>query len=53
LAAYRQENGIPFSGVIYAHQLQVSIGGCVSQLEIFAKAGDPQDMENRVEFLKS
>jgi hypothetical protein len=50
-AAKRQTNDQEFAGVIYAHQLRVSIGACIHDLEIIAKAGDPSDMKNRVEFL--
>jgi predicted nuclease of predicted toxin-antitoxin system len=50
-AARRQREGIPFHGVIYAHQLRASIGTCVHDLEIVAKAGEPEDLINRVEFL--
>lgn len=47
----RQRKGIPFSGVIFAHHLRVSIGKCVSDLELIAKALEPSDFSNRVEFL--
>ena len=47
----RQMNGVKFSGVIYAHQLKVSIGQCVADLELIAKVYEPEDMENRVEYL--
>lgn len=50
-AAARRKNGKPFSGVVYAHPLQISIGKCISDLQIIGQAGEPQDMENRVEFL--
>ena len=50
-ATKRQREGIPFRGVIYAHQLRVSIGTCVHDLEIIAKAGEPEDLINRVQFL--
>jgi uncharacterized protein with PIN domain len=50
-ATRRQREGIPFRGVIYAHQLRVSIGTCVHDLEIIAKAGEPEDLMNRAEFL--
>jgi len=50
-ATKRQRSGVRFSGVIYAHQLRVSIGGSIRDLEIIAKAGEPEDIENRVEFL--
>jgi uncharacterized protein with PIN domain len=50
-AAKRQREEIPFHGVIYAHQLRVSIGRCVQDLEILAKAGEPADLLNGVIFL--
>lgn len=50
-AARRQKENIPFGGVIYSHQLHVPIGGCVNDLEIIAKAGEPEDLINWVEFL--
>ena len=50
-ATKRQREGTPFRGVIYAHQLRVSIGTCVHDLEIIAKAGEPEDLMNRVQFL--
>ncbi|MDH7486894.1 MAG: DUF5615 family PIN-like protein [Anaerolineae bacterium] len=50
-AVRRQKEGIPFRGVIYAHQLRVSIGACVHDLEVIAKAGEPEDLFDRVEFL--
>jgi predicted nuclease of predicted toxin-antitoxin system len=50
-AARRRREGIPFRGVIYAHQLRVSIGICIRNLELIAKAGEPEDLINRVQFL--
>ena len=50
-AAQRQRAGIPFSGVVFAHQLHVTIGVCVSDLELLAKAAEPGDMADRVEYL--
>jgi hypothetical protein len=50
-AAKQQRAGIPFHGIIYAHQLRVSIGRCVQDLEIIAKAGEPADLLNGVMFL--
>ena len=50
-ATKRQRAGIPFRGVVYAHQLQVSIGTCVEDLEIIAKAGEPDNLMNCVQFL--
>ena len=50
-AAKRQRERIHFCGVIYAHQLRVSIGICIRDLEIIAKAGEPEDLVNGVQFL--
>lgn len=47
----RQETGEAFAGVIYAHQLHVTIGQCVSDLELIAKVYEPADLANRVEYL--
>ena len=40
-----------FTGVIYAYQLFVSVGDCVRDLEIIAKAGKLEDFANRVQYL--
>jgi uncharacterized protein with PIN domain len=50
-ATKRQRAGISFCGVVYAHQLRVSIGRCVEDLELIAKAGEPADLMNQVIFL--
>ena len=50
-ANHRQRDGIPFTGVVYAHQLHVSIGTCVRELEFIAKVSNPEDLAGRVEYL--
>jgi uncharacterized protein with PIN domain len=50
-AALRQRTGITFSGVLYAHQVPVTIGQCVADLELIAKAGSRVEWVNRVEYL--
>jgi predicted nuclease of predicted toxin-antitoxin system len=50
-ATRRQKEGVIFGGVIYSHQLQISIGACINDLEIISKAGEPEDLINRVQFL--
>jgi predicted nuclease of predicted toxin-antitoxin system len=50
-AARLQGQQRAFCGIIFAHQLRVSIGQCVADLELIAKAYEPQDMANRVEHL--
>jgi uncharacterized protein with PIN domain len=49
--AQRQREDIQFYGVIYAHQLQASIGTCIHDLEIIAQAGEPEDLIGQVKFL--
>jgi hypothetical protein len=43
--------GRDFAGLIYAHQLSVTIGQAVRDLELIAKTLDPQDMRNHIEFI--
>jgi hypothetical protein len=50
-ATKRQRENQFFSGVVYAHQLRISVGQCIDNLELIAKIGEPEDFENRVEFL--
>ncbi len=50
-AQRRQQSGEFFSGVIFAHQKSVSIGRCISDLELIANALEPDDLANRVQFL--
>ena len=50
-AVRRQRSGQPFAGLIYLHQLDTIVGRCVADLEIMAKAGNPEDFANRIEYL--
>ena len=50
-AAMRQRTGRAFAGVIYAHQLRVSIGQCVDDLELICQTEDSSQWINRVGFL--
>ena len=50
-ATRRQREGIRSAGVIYAHQLYVTVGRCIHDLELIAKLGTAEDLENRVQFL--
>jgi hypothetical protein len=51
MANCRQQEGVKFSGVIYGHQQYVSVGQCVRDLEIIAKASEPEDLVNQVQYL--
>jgi len=50
-ATKRQRAGESFSGIIYAHQREVSIGQCVIDLEIIAKDSEPEEWIGHVEHL--
>jgi hypothetical protein len=46
-----QQSGREFAGLIYTHQMGITIGRAVKDLEIVAKAMDVSDMRNQVLFL--
>jgi hypothetical protein len=50
-AAHRQRVGRDFAGLIYAHQTSLSVGECIAQLELIAKASDLEEVRGRVLFL--
>jgi hypothetical protein len=50
-AVRRQREGTLFATVIYARQLEVSIGHCITDLEALAKAAGPDDARGQVIFL--
>jgi hypothetical protein len=51
IANSRQQEGVKFSGVIYGHQQYLTVGECVRDLEIIAKASEPEDLVNQVQYL--
>ena len=50
-AARRLRAGETFATVVFAHQLEVSIGRCVSDLEIIVRAATPDEMQNQIVYL--
>ena len=46
-----QRQGIEFAGLFYVHQLRLSVGQVIEELETAATALNPEEMENRIEFL--
>lgn len=49
--AARQRSSLPFSGIVYAHLLNVPIGQCIDDLGLLSLAGEPEDFANKVEYL--
>ncbi len=50
-AAQRQRNQIPFAGLFYFHQQNITVRQTIDDLELLAKACDPRELANRVVFL--
>jgi hypothetical protein len=44
-------SGREFNGLIYAHQLSLTIGQAIRDLELIAQALDPEDVRNQIQFL--
>jgi len=51
IAHRHQRAGHPFAGLIYGHQLDLSIGQAVRDLALIAQVYDPDDLRDRVEYL--
>ena len=49
--ARRLREGEDFSGVVYAHQLRVTIGQMVEDLELIATATSQEEWSGRIEYL--
>jgi predicted nuclease of predicted toxin-antitoxin system len=47
----RQQTGEQFAGVIYAHQLNITVGKCIDDLELIAKATKPEEWLNNTVYL--
>ncbi len=45
------KTGRTFAGVVYVHQLRLTVGQTIADLEVVAKAGSPDDFLNRIEYL--
>lgn len=50
-AAQRQSIGQNFAGVVYGHQLNMAIRQCIDDLELIAKATEPDEWIDRLTYL--
>ena len=50
-AVRRQRSDVRFHGVVYAHQLRVSIGTCIRDLETISKVATPGEVIGQILFL--
>ncbi len=46
-----QHVGREFAGIVYAHQLRITIGQAIRDLELIAKILAVGELQNRIEFL--
>lgn len=46
-----QREGETFGGLVYTHQLRLTVGQCVKDLELLSTLLEPRDVENQVVFL--
>ena len=53
IGAARLTAGQRFAGIVFAHQMDVSIRRCIDALEIISVLGSPSELENRIEFLRA
>jgi hypothetical protein len=51
LVAAWQQTRREFAGMVYAHQMRITIGAAIHDLVLIASLLHPTDMHNRVEFL--
>ena len=50
-AARRQRKNLGFATVVYAHQQHVSIGQCVRDIELIARASHPEEATGQIVYL--
>jgi hypothetical protein len=50
-ASQRQNAGVEFNGVIFAHPLRISVGILIRDLELIAIVGESYELANRIVFL--
>jgi predicted nuclease of predicted toxin-antitoxin system len=50
-ATEHQQENKHFSGLVFAHPTQITIGECVRDLELIAKSGEPADLAEQVIYL--
>ena len=50
-AARRQQQGVPFAGMVFAHPRNVSVRRCIDDLEVLAVVLDPAAVQDCVIYL--
>jgi hypothetical protein len=47
----RQNRGVRFDGVIHLHPMRMTIGNGIAELSLVALIHEPEEFENRIEYL--
>lgn len=50
-ASRRRKTGESFSGIIYSRARLSPVGPCIDDLELIAKALEPEDLNSRIEYI--
>ena len=51
IASDRQGSGMPFLGILFAHQQGASLGRIIDDIELIASCGEWEEFSNRVTYL--
>ena len=51
IASERQRAEIEFAGIIFGNQNEMTVSGCIRDLELIAKVYEPEELTDRVEYL--
>jgi len=51
IASERQRAEIKFAGIIFGSQNEMTVSGCIRDLELIAKVYEPEELADRVEYL--
>ena len=51
IVSQRRHKNLPFATVVYAHQLEITIGQRIAELEIVAKAAFAEEAQNQIIYL--
>lgn len=51
IAASRLQDGKNFAGLVYSHQMRITIGQMIDDLELIAQVNEPAEMVNKIEYL--
>jgi predicted nuclease of predicted toxin-antitoxin system len=51
IGSERQQKGIDFVGIIFANQSDMTVSGCIRDLELIAKVYHEEELAGRIEYL--